>query len=804
MHCDLANLDKDSALSEILSNYCQHANGKYGINSSHASDTLLYCRENRSYPVIYEFYDSLELGDAVAILKSNSLLAALEVSRYINSMPAVRDTYTYCSIRRDILLGDSFLSEETKEDMVNDPVLAYATTRFSVKNIDQAETFFATHLGLSVDSDHNVFPKVYYITGTTDAIIDWGECSEEVFLENIRKIAKAGLEKQEQMPEGTVSIYDAFNDVITRVGMCYWDKKEFASAELEDKHESQKENSGCFAMAALRKGIKAVLNCAKKQNTVEPLQEEQLVPNEIIGAFLQQMNVQSDEDYPWKSAMVRLLGTVTTMSDNYVMDDLSNLLMPSVCALLKRITYLIEKKHWQEDYNTDIQEFLDSWTHLTNDITNLESQLVQHPELSAVRYYIPAMILQFEQEFVQKCSALLSITQVSFPTNGADRNRIFVPMLVPTQGRNVSTFCPLDPHHEEYSGACPLRIRIPLSMLYRPWVVSHALCHEIAHYCGDYVRHRTERMDCLCQCIATYIVCLWQKRINCNSPQNEQIEKMDLRFRRKLATEMKHDFCGNTNLYLSEIYQTLCVQMRNICGDELTYEEYQDIVLSHLSDQEKLFYIGQKSKKRNKLKQFDFETQLLNTHLKYIVSLCKECYADISMIILLDCTVEDYITCVFQDELIAQSVRIKKFLQTNKRNDLPPSKWYMDESVQLHIDRFALVYYTFCNLRSDGNTNWRNQKVSETDWVSEAKRRIGSLKKDSVEYWNSRFFTGQTLFISEVEELTRYLAICAKDMKISVSKKAVYNQVANLRSNLAAVKDSSFDWNKLQSFLRKK
>lgn len=44
------------------------------------------------------------------------------------------------------------------------------------------------------------------MTGTADAVVEWGRCTEERFLQIMRKIvwAKPGM-------------YDAFNDVITRL-----------------------------------------------------------------------------------------------------------------------------------------------------------------------------------------------------------------------------------------------------------------------------------------------------------------------------------------------------------------------------------------------------------------------------------------------------------------------------------------------------------------------------------------------------------------------------------------------------------
>ena len=48
-------------------------------------------------------YDSLELGDVVAILKGNSLRIILQIQRWLYESRYVSDAYSYCGICYDLL-----------------------------------------------------------------------------------------------------------------------------------------------------------------------------------------------------------------------------------------------------------------------------------------------------------------------------------------------------------------------------------------------------------------------------------------------------------------------------------------------------------------------------------------------------------------------------------------------------------------------------------------------------------------------------------------------------------------------------
>lgn len=90
------------------------------------------------------FYDSLELGDIVGVMKSSSLAAILEVQRRIYECPVVCDAYTYCGL--DGKLFNEAWDEAEKllsgrEPPLKETCMDYVSTGFSVKDAHIADSF---------------------------------------------------------------------------------------------------------------------------------------------------------------------------------------------------------------------------------------------------------------------------------------------------------------------------------------------------------------------------------------------------------------------------------------------------------------------------------------------------------------------------------------------------------------------------------------------------------------------------------------------------------------------------------------
>lgn len=683
------------------------------------------------------FYDSLELGDAVAILKGNCLSAILEVVRAFSTIPQVRDTYTYCGVFKDCLTTCDHPVPPEKA------LLHTVNTRFSVRNNLKAKEYFdrlKEELGISLDGQE------FYVTGTADHSIYWGPCSEAHLLEIIKHIVSTGKE-----------MHDCFNDVITRIGLPY-----------QSPTNGQQND------------------CSRVMLKVEYYREMQTIwnGNSVPG---------------WSYPLRKLLGVLSAMEKNYVMDDLAKLLIPSVNAFLgqlksfgKRVVCL---EKWEQD---GVNEFLGAWANLSGDISQLESQLTQHPELVPVRYYIPAILLQFELKILEKCSIALS----------DQGKRTFHPLLVTTDEYNMYTVCPLDPGASQYDGECPLLVFLPVHDLYNPWETILRATHEMAHYCEDESRSRDDRHNMLIKCTARYIMDSWYYDLAVDADDSKhtlyQLWKSSLD---SLETEIgscvknffrSHGMEDDAN-HLTRSIESLRAAGYAVLEDETFLERF----LLKLSPQ--LLY-----------SQLD-HISILNFNLLYKLDrrletlrhLCAECYADVAMVLLLQIEPVDYYNSIYQAEY--------KRLNRDFYADDPKSP-----NIALHIERMALVFSTMNRLMSTDSGGseatakpvWHMQGPSpfthqDCPWAKRAMQ---------VQAWadtSEEVFGGNPLCPQRADErpevldkgtyelLQSYLLLCAKELHKKIESAVAERQEAiqSIRNNISCVSRQNFDWGMLQDFL---
>lgn len=776
LHCD--RLKKETKketkpnfidlLTERCCSGCTDGSIKY--DSGNATIGLIVRQHSAagiSWKVDITFYNSLELGDVVGIMKSDSLAAALEVQRHIYECKYVSDTYTYCGINRQLMRATDAGFQEKKNE--GDPSLAqsslgYISTRFSVKNANKANAFYEKYFKVNIGAR-------YFVTGNADNVIEWGGCDEREFLDMIRETISSGDE-----------LYSAFYDVITRVGIEY--------RKPENSRDKDPEKEEFSSIVIIGDNVKAALG--------------------------------SKVQYRWRYPMIKLLGNLQTMYGNSVMDDLSGLLIPGVKALMERMDYLLGNGQWTEDCDDDTFEFLDRWSALINDISNLESQLVQHPEITPVRYIIPATVLQFEQIFIQKCTKLIQQIDVQIqkgkdisrkaPDQGgvALPKRNFLPILFPVSDLNASTQCLLDPKQDmAYSGSSPLCIYLPVERLYQPWEVIHILCHEAAHYCGDYMRFRKKRLDCLIQCTAAYLIMLWDAFLD--FPQEQKVNNWKNNIE-EIAKRITYGYPGEEERsrdYLRVVSRQLPITARIVGVERKNMEWYQNQYLQVLSPEEQLQHIHRINEANSQYAGYSL-AELCSSHITdYLVYLCKECYADIVMILLLNCSFEDYDRCIFKDEC-------------GRNNHCTTFK--EKKNAERHTDRIALVGLALDRIKKGWMPNMPNTVVSDwgnnaidkaNSWRLECEKVSAAGAAESSEKENqscqhqrwSRLFLrnniyAESLLAYEADHLIGYLEECAMILLSEIeSNPAVKDELQELRTVLSAAKEEKFEWNEITQFV---
>lgn len=750
IHCDYPidwNKEK-SPFSTIIEDYCtaqiqesarvvyhMPGNGKRNcvitfcgaVNQAGISKTDVHCL----------FYDSLELGDTVSIMKSNSITAILEAIRCISSNRCVRDTYTYCGIDRK-LIQDS--SVDVSSYVVKDAELTHISTRFSVRDVKNANIFFR-ELKKTVTAQSPQF----YVTGTADRSIQWSVCKEEQLIEIMRALTKQSAD-----------MHWCFNDVITRIGI----GQDIDGSSNEQITKIGKPNIG---------------QCIPHFYTTAEWLRDELINNTAIN---------------WKYTLLKLLGTLETMYTNYVMDDLADLIIPSVRAFLERLNHLREKNGGcvSDEYDEEIIQFLNWWTNLTNDISLLESQLTQHPELSPVRYYIPAMVLQFEMRFVEYCCKALSV----------ENSRSFAPMLLPVDTSDLFTLCPLDPRQENYTLSCPLVVFIPFKDLYRPWETAFRIAHEMAHYCEDPSRERIERFHILVKCTALYITKYWYQKYIGQSDTGKTLYKISCQYADTLCKTFEDSInldYPNEQWYLSQAIIVLtCVAQKAILSDQYL-EQYL------FNTNSEFFFKRQKDyasirREISRPSECLIQQDNFELHLKLLKFLCEECYADIAMVQLTACDFEDYYASVYRDEY-------SKFEKMCPYEDLIKEPYVMRQVVRMALVIQSINEVKNCNktwLVNNITTRYgKNLLINCAVEMIKESKGSGTTNSLTNENINAAEFASKDDF----QLIGTYLSKCANKLskELGDTKSMRYQSAQSVRMGIRYVKDSAFDWENIQKYI---
>lgn len=685
------------------------------------------------------FYDSLELGDTVAVMKSASLSAILEVVRYLSTADNVRDTYTYCGILSSCFSPGStyYLNSHAR--------IQQLTTRFSIRNVQRAKEYFDR---LEKKLKKGRIDKQFYVTGTADHLIQWCPCDESSMLEIVQLLLETDIE-----------LPGCFNDVITRVGLDYLAPD---GAELTEGMEKSAQWHECF--------LKIQKKCVSQE---------------------------------WLYPLRKLLGALFEMKRNYVMDGLAALLIPGVNAFLQRLDAMSEKE--LEDHTEDINFFLRVWADLSNDISQLESQLTQHPELAPIRYYIPALLLQFELKFLEKSAFSLS----------EPNKRSFRPMLVTTDEFNMYTVCPLDPKGADYNRECPLLVFVPVRDLYSVWEIALRATHEAAHYCEDSARNRNLRYKKLTECMAHAVINTWFKDVVRPIIQKSDEKKFysnGLAYEKKLTEAIKHfadkkikNIRSDEEDGIKDVYLDLCVvAIRSGVEEVLKREDFLEQYLLCISPD---FFVNYRHQYQLTLGMRSWSVQSLvqqqdlSTRLSALKFLCGECYADIAMILLLNLKFEDYYASVYKDEynhILEMGYDVEDFSSSD---------------IICHIHRMAQVISVMSSL---GKETWNAVSINEDSsaWIRYAHSLLTWLYA-SQEGWDSsrgvlysseQYWRPEMLDYTTFQLLNDYLLECAKKLEEELNQKGDGNEdrakaIQEVRKSVCWISDSGFDWEKIQQFL---
>lgn len=551
------------------------------------------------------FYHTLELSDLVVVLKSNSILACLRSIRQMMEVSAVGNVYSFCGVHGGLCnpdiedAADKWDREEarprfmkTAKEAMEQPI-PYASMRFSVIATRNAKRFL-----------ERAGRPFFFVSGTADAIINFSGAHVKDLIRYIAFLATRTLPVE---AGGSIDLYDAFGDVITRIGIPYCDKI-----------------SGLALAEGPKKPIPALKNAQES----------------LKGAV---------DGLPKKTRWFPILGaqidSLITMMGNCITDDLSILIWPSVQALIDRLSFLQRNGcSIGPKQEAEIGEFLNCWDILENDISRLEGELSQKPELLSSRYYVPATLLAFYMALMHMYNEfLLAVNR--------EKDQSYIPLITYNVEPRASTVCILDPSRdrskEVYKKATPLLVSLPVSMLYSPLEAVIVLCHEMSHYTGTNTRNRKERFERILSSLADLISIIWKLDGGQDYPiAPKNCIELKKELERNLRNVYRKLYPDDKKYYIKELDSHLYAVILHVFYDEVLQS---NLMQSYLTEETKLQSIVKYAK------HFDFGLRSsglhkIRMHAKTLLLLYRECYADLAAVLTLDLSVEEYLINIFYRE----------------------------------------------------------------------------------------------------------------------------------------------------------
>lgn len=697
------------------------------------------------------FYHTLELGDVVVGLKSNSLNSCLKVMQRILETASVGDVYSYCGIhstfkekkrnrKKDAEFGvwdGKKKSRRTVNDFYNEE-LSSASIRFSVRSVRCAEMFW------KMLPDRKA---LQFVVGTADSLYNFKKCRLEEFIDYIRLLLMNTFEERVGGHLRQFTMYDAFDDVISRVGVSY----DNISSEVRPLSELKEVKQFSALQESLRRKLE---------------------------------KLQSHKDRLWFSALTAQTNTLLTMMDNCVTDDLTILLWPSLSALLERIGSCSDIGMRQD---TDIQKFLNAWNILEGDILRLEGQLVQNPELQFSRYYTPAALMVFYMALLQQYNTLLR--DINLDPN----SKRFVPLITYDITHRAHTLCILDDriqpsNTEEYQGNIPLLVSLPPTLMYQPFDVAIILCHETAHYTGDKTRQRSFRLNQIVKSCAGAIAEAWSLdgreayplRDGCSV---EILHKIYIELRSCYDEQNKGiKNCGK--MFIHQISQTMPKAVQEVFFNRGLQSQLAATCLENETIRQSFItYAKQFSPKAQSSKM-----QELNKHLQDNLILYRECYADLTAILCLGLEKETYLECMFFWEYT--------LIQKDLSKD--PSK------LERLYFQAALVLDAIKSVRYEKNIYGEHQE-ERSIFLKEWLEKIGYYQEcinQEIDVWTHEEEKKRLALHSECVCLKDYLHSCAEEISKRLQDSTLEGKRKDIQSLLEIIANEP-DFRKLHGEIAK-
>lgn len=353
---------------------------------------------------------------------------------------------------------------------------------------------------------------------------------------------------------------------------------------------------------------------------------------ELLLEFFQEVrkkikDQETEPTYSWVKLVSIQLNALVSMSRNCVRDRFCYLIMDSVQTYCEILSEWIEiKKPITSERLRMIQKFVRGWGVLMDQTVRADGQFTQDTGVNPVLYDIPVSLLEFYIAFTRRCMRLL---QTSDEFSEKEHGIFLMPNL-----------CRRAKVEDVFDNPPPakrlLYVDVPLDYLYKPRQVLYQLCHEISHFCGEEPRSRNTRIQTFTMNCAQLIV------------QRLHIESVQMT--RNIYQELCTVWDKSATHYMRKTSQTIWKKMYEILMNRKTVQDW----INRYLDIKFLPGRLKEDKRYELITDYDRNVELIITDLKEdverLVLLYTECYADVSMIFLLQPSCAEYIMLYHQEQ----------------------------------------------------------------------------------------------------------------------------------------------------------
>ena len=564
-------------------------------------------------------------------------------------------------------IAPSELNGEQKHFALKDDVIPCVQMRFAVKNSKEARKYLNSFRSRLPKDLKDVIDDSLFVTGTEDLLFPVKAINSEalcLILYFLLPYIEPCGEKQAQ------SFWSAFDDMTTRLSIRERDL-DLMTGTPELVHDGLYE-----VYKALYERVRKLYN------------RVQYSPPDWLRPTME----------------------LTKLLLNFSGDCVFHQVCYTVLDGMKGLVRLCEKTIFEDQTAPENQAMI-GLLHMTlagvsdmvEHMIRMEGELVHHPESRPILYDIPANLLELYLHFSESCMSYFMERE----KNSSDRRcrMLVVPCLCNTiKLKRIAEYEDVEP--------ALYYVEIPLHLLYDSKYAICSLVHEVSHFSGELCRNRASRFNAF----ALSLAC--QMSLHMEMSESPAVWK-------ELVKELKRLIPKDKQAMMDLLQDEAICAVDCIAENEEWIEELLYIFFSSIGqhpDWEERYTRAVKARMNLRRKQNIYKD------IEELIYLYRESYSDLSMVLLLELSVEDYLSM------------LKRDIRITDKNVWP-----------LAIERAAVVILTV-------KKNWAPEQNCTEEFI----KTVGAYIRWFNDHQDGHAFKDAQHCFEAISAVVSYLRQCAK------------------------------------------